>query len=76
MTLDRTRIPKVGDIITQKSDGKEHIGCVCEIVADRYGHEKVFIVWAETPIDYMPKYGYGAGNIYNMRKTFQVIKSP
>lgn len=73
--MGRSRYPKVGDIITQKSVGKEHIGCVYEIIADRYGHEKVFIAWAEAPPDYTPEYGYSSANIHNLRRTFDIIKS-
>ena len=75
MLGDRNRWAKVGDIIVQKSDGKEHVGCVYEVVADKYGHEKVFIAWADTPLDYMPEYGYSASNIHNLCRMFDIIKS-
>jgi len=65
----------MGDIIIQRADGKEYVGCVYNIVADKYGHKKVFIGWAEMPPDYIPEYGYSATNIYNLSSVFKVIKT-
>ena len=75
MLGDRFRYPQVGDIVVQKSHEEEYVGCVYEIVSDKYGHEKIFIAWAESPPDYVPEYGYSAANIHNLRRTFDVIKT-
>tara|TARA_A100001515_G_C4483865_1_gene180990 strand:- start:123 stop:347 length:225 start_codon:yes stop_codon:yes gene_type:complete len=72
--MKQDRYPIVGDLIVQKSDGREYFGCVYNKTKDKYGHETVYIAWSQTPPDYQPEYGYSATNIHNLRKTFDVIK--
>ena len=71
--MKQDRYPIVGDLIVQKSDGREYFGCVYNKTMDKYG-ERVYIVWSEPPPDYQPQHGYSATNIHNLRKTFDVIK--
>jgi hypothetical protein len=69
------RWPGIGDMIIQKSEGKKYVGIVCRIVADGYGHKKIFINWDKNPPDYYDEYGYSAQNIHNLRRTFDLIKT-
>tara|TARA_R110000824_G_scaffold56294_1_gene154273 strand:- start:758 stop:964 length:207 start_codon:yes stop_codon:yes gene_type:complete len=67
---------KVGDLLVQKSNGKEHVGLIVKIKAGSSGWPNAFIEWtAESPNDYWYEHGYSCVNISNQHHIFTVIEA-
>ena len=77
MRKRQSRMPKVGDLIVEKSVGSRYFGIVTEIIKDLYGHQKsVYIEWSgKNPPKYNEEHGYAGVNIHNCRSEFDVIRS-
>ena len=68
---------KVGDLLIQKSDDKEHVGLVTQIkVRPGWRSNRVLVEWStDAPSNYHWEYGYSCVNIHNQHHVFQVIEA-
>ena len=68
---------KVGDLLIQKSNGREHVGLITEIESRRgLGSSRVRVEWTgETPSGYWHEHGYSCLNIGNQHHIFKVIEA-
>jgi len=67
-----TRWPQIGDLLTEKVNGREYVGLVYKITPD----DSVFIIWSgKTPHGYYKEYGYSATNIHNQYHKFSLVKT-
>ena len=68
---------KVGDLLIQKSNGKEHVGLIIEIEArSGLGSSCVRVEWTgEIPVGYWHEHGYSCLNIGNQSHVFKVIEA-
>jgi len=64
-------MPKVGDLLIQKVNGREHSGFIYQI------HDRsAFIKWAgKAPHGYYRKYGYAVTNIHNQPHVFSLVRA-
>lgn len=64
-------MPRIGDLLIQKINGKKHIGLVYQI------HERsAFIKWGgRAPHNYYKEYGYAVTNIHNQHHVFSLVRS-
>jgi len=71
------RLPEVGDLLIQKSDGKKHTGLITKIESRGHGigNTSVLVEWAgESPSGYNWTYGYSSLNIHNQNHVFTLVR--